>query len=205
MLQSRMLLLFMSLLHLPGPLMAAVESDVRDKAHTVYGLYLTPNEAWNLKNESGDKVLLVDVRARAELKYVGAAQMIDANIPYRFLDLDYDWSDQSETYRTAKNPHFIADLEKMLAIKGANKETPIIVICTSGTRAPKAAAAMHEAGFTTVYSVYQGFEGVKAKSGPQSGQRVVNGWKNVGLPWSYRLNADAMYFNFDSSIASATD
>lgn len=198
-------LLVSALSLLSGPSIAIDESHVRDKAHTVYGLYLTPNEAWNLKNEGGDGVLLVDVRARAELKYVGAPTVIDANIPYRFLDPDYDWSYQSETYRTRKNPNFIADLEKMLAQKGADKSTPIILICTSGTRAPKAADLMHEAGFETVYSVYQGFEGIKAKDGPLAGQRVLNGWKNVGLPWSYKLDAEAMYFNFDSSVQTSTD
>jgi rhodanese-related sulfurtransferase len=185
--------------------MAIDESLVREKAHTVYHLYLTPYEALNLKTTAGDDVLFIDVRARAELKYVGAPQLIDANIPYRFLDTDYAWSDQSETYRTRKNPHFIEDLEKLLEIKKATKSTPVIIICTSGTRAPKAAKAMHEAGFEKVYSVYQGFEGVKAKSGPREGQRVINGWKNAGLPWSYKLKTEAMYFNFDSSRATSTD
>jgi hypothetical protein len=38
-----------------------------------------------------------------------------------------------------------------------------------------------------------GYEGDKAKSGPNKGQRVVNGWKNNGLPWSYKLLATKMY------------
>jgi rhodanese-related sulfurtransferase len=198
-------LIALFLLPISNTALAIDESFVREKAHTVYGLYLTPYEALTLKTTAGDGVLFIDVRARAELKYVGAPQLIDANIPYRFLDADYDWSDQSETYRTRKNPHFIDDLENLLKVKNADKTTPVIIICTSGTRAPKAAQAMHEAGFEKVYSVYQGFEGVKAKSGPHEGHRVINGWKNAGLPWSYKLKTEAMYFNFDSSRATSTD
>jgi rhodanese-related sulfurtransferase len=44
------------------------------------------------------------------------------------------------------------------------------------------------AGFKNVYSVVDGFEGDKAKDGPQKGERVVNGWKNKGQPWGYKLD-----------------
>jgi hypothetical protein len=40
-----------------------------------------------------------------------------------------------------------------------------------------------------------GFEGDKAKDGPQKGMRVVNGWKNDGLPWTYKLVASKMYMS----------
>jgi len=41
-----------------------------------------------------------------------------------------------------------------------------------------------------VYTVVDGFEGDVAKEGPNAGKRVVNGWKNAGLPWSYRLEKE---------------
>ena len=47
-----------------------------------------------------------------------------------------------------------------------------------------------EAGFTRVHSVVDGFEGDMS---PQ-GRRSVNGWKNAGLPWTYRLERSRMYF-----------
>ena len=53
-----------------------------------------------------------------------------------------------------------------------------------------------QAGFAEVYTQYQGFEGFKAKDGPDKGKRVGNGWKNAKLPWSYKLDASKMYFNF---------
>ena len=55
---------------------------------------------------------------------------------------------------------------------------------------------MHAAGFATVYTQYQRFEGFEAKTGSRRGQRVVNGWKNAGLAWSYALEREKMYFNF---------
>ncbi len=69
-------------------------------------------------------------------------------------------------------------------------------MCQSGSRVPPAARLMHEAGYGRVYTQHEGFEGLKAKSGKAKGQRVVNGWKNAGLPWSYTLDKAKMYFNF---------
>lgn len=187
------------ILLLPTTSHAIDGSQIGEKLHTVYGLYLTPHEAYTMKKQQGDKVLMVDVRGRAELKYVGATDLIDANIPSRFIRTDFAWSDRLSTYRTTKNDHFIQDFEKFLSSKGLTRDTPVILICQSGSRVPKAAKELHDAGFKTVYSQYQGFEGIKAKSGLNKGQRVINGWKNAGLPWSYKLKKEAMYFNFDST------
>ena len=74
---------------LPSLAQAIDEKEVRKKLHTVYGLYLTPFEAYNMKQKQGDKVLLVDVRARSELKYVGATPLIDANIPAEFQEAHF--------------------------------------------------------------------------------------------------------------------
>lgn len=198
-------LLMTSFLFLPTISQAIDEKDIREKLHTVYGLYLTPFEAYNMKMKEGGKLLLVDVRARPELKYVGATDLIDANIPSRFINTEFSWSSKVDSYRTKNNSHFIEDFEKLLSEKNLNKETPIILICQSGSRVPKAAKRLHKAGFGKVYSQYQGFEGIKAKTGINKGQRVVNGWKNAGLPWSYHLKKEAMYFNFDSTRPQATD
>lgn len=181
------------------------EQHVREKAHTVYRLYLSPYEAFNMKKQQGDRVLLVDVRARADLKYVGASDLIDANIPSRFLDPDYTWSGHAKTYRTVENTHLIEDFEKLLKLSNRDKETPIILMCTSGSRVPGVAKKLKQAGFKTVYSQYQGFEGIKATDGVNLGKRKVYGWKNSNLPWGYQLNKDAMYFNFDSTRRQESD
>ena len=45
-----------------------------------------------------------------------------------------------------------------------------------------------------MYSVAEGVEGDTAKDGAKAGQRVVNGWKNANLPWTYKLDKAKMYF-----------
>ncbi|MDJ0779620.1 MAG: rhodanese-like domain-containing protein [Gammaproteobacteria bacterium] len=175
---------------------AAPVEDVQPKWRTPYDLYLTPREAWEMKQEQVDRVLLVDVRTRGEVKYIGIADAVDAHIPVRFLRDDYAWSEKSSTYRTRENPDFVAAVERLLAARGQDRSTPVILMCQSGSRVPAAARLLHAAGFDRVYTQYQGFEGIKAKDGPRKGQRVVNGWKNANLPWSYRLDPAKMYFNF---------
>ena len=39
-----------------------------------------------------------------------------------------------------------------------------------------------------VYVVTDGFEGDTVKEGDKKNWRLVNGWKNSGLPWGYTLN-----------------
>lgn len=181
---------------LSSPLSAAPESDVKEKWRTPYGLYLTPQEAYDMKTSAPAKILLIDVRTRAEVKYIGMATPVDANIPVRFLDDTYDWSDKSSTYRTRKNEQFVDHVSRLLNKKGLEKSDTIILMCQSGSRVPIAAKALHAAGYSKVYTQYQGFEGLKAKTGDKKGQRVVNGWKNADLPWSYKLPKEKMYFNF---------
>lgn len=60
-------------------------------------------------------------------------------------------------------------------------------MCRSGSRSAKAANLLDQMGYKNVYTILDGFEGDKAKSGPNKGHRVVNGWKNSPLPWSYKL------------------
>lgn len=175
---------------------AARIDAVKPKWRTPFDLYLTPQEAYQKKLADGDATLLIDVRTRAEIKFIGIADTVDANIPVRMLRDDYAWSEKSATYRTRENPDFIAAVERLIESRGMNRHAPIILMCQSGSRAPVAARLLHQAGFAEVYTQYQGFEGFKAKQGPEKGQRVVNGWKNANLPWSYRLDASKMYFNF---------
>ena len=179
--------------------LAIDKSQVEKRWHTPFDLYLTPNEAFQMKTDRPDEVLFIDVRTRQEVHYVGIADQIDANIPYQFDTLR--WRNKSGgirgTFRKQRNPDFEIAVENALRSRGLNKQSPVIIMCTSGTRAPRAARALHKAGFKQVYTQYQGFEGIKAKSGQHKGKRLVAGWKYEGLPWSYDLITAKMYFNFD--------
>jgi rhodanese-related sulfurtransferase len=167
---------------------------IPEKQQTPYALYLDAKEAYAMKQEKGDDVLLLDVRTRPEIKYVGMADTVDAHIPVRFIDIDFNWSEKSSTFRTTKNEDFVPAVNRLLEKLGKTKDTPILLMCQSGSRVPAAAKALHKAEFKTVYTVWDGFEGKKAKEGENKGKRVVNGWKNADLPWSYKLDKEKMYF-----------
>ncbi|MFM1856211.1 MAG: hypothetical protein RLZ83_1520 [Pseudomonadota bacterium] len=195
-----------ALLVLSGlPVFAADKEQVPEKWYTPYDLYLDPAEAHAMKTADPDGVLLIDVRSRAEVQLVGFSDLADANIPI-FEFQGWEWKPKQDgvhgSYRKAYNDDFVAAVDRLLASRGKDRATPLILMCTSGSRSPIAAEALHEAGFAKVYTQYQGFEGVKAKQGPQQGQRVVNGWRNAGLPWSYQLKTEKMYFNFAPDAAA---
>lgn len=174
---------------------ALVHPDyIPEKWQTPYALYLDTKQAYAMKQDQGDKIIMIDVRTRPEVKYIGIADSVDANIPIRFIDTDFNWSDKSNTFRTAKNEDFIPAVNRLLDKLNKDKNTPILLMCQSGSRVPIAAKALHKAGFKTVYTVWDGFEGKKAKEGDNKGKRVVNGWKNAELPWSYKLDKEKMYF-----------
>ena len=81
-----------------------------------------------------------------------------------------------------------------MSAAGLDKNDTVILICRSGDRSSRAANLLTDLGYTKVYSVVDGFEGDLLKTGPQAGQRAVNGWKNAGLPWSYKLDKSKLYF-----------
>ena len=178
---------------------AIEKENIPLKKQTIYNLYLSPEQVFELKETQGDQVLFIDVRSRPEIKYIGAPALMDANIPIRYINTEFLWSEKSSTYRTLVNDHFAADVEKLLTKTGHTKSTPVILICQTGSRVPAAAKQLYQAGFEKVYSSVGGFEGSKAKSGQSKGKRVVNGWKNANMPWSYKLDKSTMYFNFDAS------
>ena len=51
-----------------------------------------------------------------------------------------------------------------------------------------------EAGFKKVYSIIDGMEGdvVEESGSVFQGQRMKNGWKNSGLPYTYEPDPDRM-------------
>ena len=74
------------------------------------------------------------------------------------------------------NTQFVKDVERLLS-----KDAVIITMCRSGKRSVAAAEALEDAGFTNVYNMLTGFEGVK----DANGYRTENGWKVDGLPYNY--------------------
>ena len=96
-------------------------------------------------------------------------------------------------FKKVPNSNFTVAIKEALDAKGLNHADKIVLMCRSGSRSAKAANLLHQAGYENVYSVVEGFEGDKAKEGKFKGQRVVNGWKNSDLPWTYKHDEDKMY------------
>ena len=95
--------------------------------------------------------------------------------------------------RSEPNPRFEPEIARRLAAQGLSKEDSLILICRSGDRSARAVNLLTELGYRSVYTVVDGYEGDIAAEGPQAGQRVVNGWRNAGLPWAYQLDKAKMY------------
>lgn len=159
------------------------------------GLYLTPQQAYDMKNKDPKGVALFDIRTRAEAMYVGWPMAADALVPYvEHPEMMTEWDEKRFMYKLEPNQDFVPEIERRMKEKGLGKNAPVILICRSGDRSSKAADRLQMAGFTRVYSVAEGFEGDTEKDGEKLGQRVVNGWKNADLPWTYKLDKAKMYF-----------
>jgi len=182
---KKLLALFMAIGLISG--LYAGDVPTSKKKIIPQGKYLTPQEAYDMMQKEGDKVLFIDVRTPEELYFVGYPTVIDKNIPIAYIDYSkFKKNKKGEVVKFAsyKNKEFMPQLEAALKKKGLDKNSPIIVICRSGSRAAKAAKMMDKAGYKNVYNLDQGFEGDKDKNK----HRTVNGWKNANLPYTYKVN-----------------
>ncbi len=168
---------------------------VNPKKQTPWKLYVDSKEAYDLKQKLGDKVLFIDVRDPVEIMFTGFTDVVDINIPFKMANKNA-WHNKKPVYSMQINSDFEKSIASTLKAKGLTKDAPIILMCRSGgTRGAPSAQQLWGKGYTNVYVVTDGFEGDKIKDGEQKSWRLVNGWKNSGLPWSYKLNKEKMYLN----------
>lgn len=176
------------------PVLADVDpSTVPTAKQTRAGRYLLAAEVPRFIAEQGGsaKVLFIDVRTRTEAMYVGMPTGVDALVPYvEHQELMTDWDDKRGMYQLEPLQDFVPEMNRRRAVKGLDKRDVVVLICRSGDRSSRAADRLAEDGYTRVWSVLDGFEG---DMGPE-GRRSVSGWKNAGLPWSYKLQRERMYF-----------
>jgi len=171
-----------------GEIVSSVDAASLAKSRqTVPGLYLTARDA-AAALEADPGIVLVDVRTRAEFSYVGHADAVDQNIPWRFLSDRFDA--KTGVYAYDENGNFLDDIAALMAREGKGKDDPVFVICRSGGRSAASVDALAAAGYSQVYNIVDGFEGGKDKA---TGHRTVNGWRNAGLPWGYRISPEAAY------------
>ena len=167
-------------------------SKLSEKKQTPQALYVNAVQAHQMKLQDPDNVFLVDVRTQGEIEFLGMADIADVNIPYMFNDLS-EWDTKKYRYLKQPNSNFSVTLHEKLEEAGLDKNNTILLMCRSGTRSSKAANLLHQLGYTKAYTVVDGFEGDKVKAGPHKGQRLVNGWKNANLPWSYKPTEQKVY------------
>ena len=114
-----------------------------------------------LRAEAG--AVLVDVRSRAELDFVGR---IPGSVEI-----------EAKTYPGMKpNPDFVTQLRQAVPTTAS-----VMFICRSGARSHDAALAAQAAGYSNVFNVLEGFEGDRDASGHRN---TVGGWRAAGLPWT---------------------
>lgn len=160
----------------------ALCQEIPKSKQTALGKYIDARQTFDLVNKDRSKVLFVDVRTSAELMFVGMTQEMDAHVP--FMEMLPEWDAKAERYRMAPNASFVQQIEAQLAKKGLTKTDTVVLMCRSGERSARAVNALAAAGFTNAFSLIEGFEGDLSKDG----QRTINGWKNAGLPWDYKLD-----------------
>ncbi len=165
---------------------AEPEHKVSKGKQTVLGLYVTAAEAYEKWKADPDGVKILDVRTPEEFMFVGHPAMA-WNIP--FMLQTYEWDAAKGKLPMVPNPEFLD------RVRGTFKPTDtILIMCRSGGRSAHAVDVVAEAGFKKAYSVIDGMEG-DVVDDPESvfqGKRMMNGWKNSGLPWTYSLDAERM-------------
>jgi len=162
-------------------------ADISQGKRTKLELYVTAKEAYALWQQDSSTVKIIDCRTPEEYAFIGHAPMA-FNIPSAFMTHRFDVINRH--YAMRLNADFIK-----LVTGRFNPDQTVLILCRSGQRSAWAVNQLAQIGWRRVYNVTDGFEGdVLDKPGdPEHGRRVVNGWKNSGLPWTFALNPDLVY------------
>lgn len=171
-----------------GSIASSVDPTALPKSKTTsLGLYLSPKDA-AAALAADPSIVFLDVRDPIEVAFVGHAEGVDANVPVATFSHRFD--PKANDYAPVQNPNFVAEAEAVLARLGRSKADPVFVICRSGGRSAAAAEKLAKAGFTNVWNLTEGFEGDLNKD---TGERTLNGWRNAGLPWTYKMSAEVAW------------
>ncbi|WP_137703336.1 rhodanese-like domain-containing protein [Marimonas lutisalis] len=173
---------------------AAFADEIPEKKRTTAGLYVTSADVGGMLENP--EVRLIDIRSRAEVSFLGLPVRANKHIPYMVMPMIPEFDAAKGTYKLELNPNFPSDFESYAQATGILPETPIILMCRSGSRSARAADLLYKMGYRNVYSLVDGYEGDKVKDGPHKGERVMNGWRNAGLAWSYMIS-DAQAYDSD--------
>jgi rhodanese-related sulfurtransferase len=161
--------------------MAQLPAELPAAKRTALGLYLTAKEAYAKWQADPEGVKIVDVRTPEEFLFVGHPPMA-WKIPVGAQS--HAWDAAKQQFPLTLLPDFVARVRQ-----AARPDGTLLVMCRSGGRSAIAVNLLAQAGFTQVHNIVDGFEG-DVVSDPDSvfvGQRLKNGWKNSGCPWTNQL------------------
>ncbi len=130
--------------------------------------------------------MILDVRTPEEFLFVGYPTMA-WRIP--IAAQTYEWDCDKGQFPMKLLPDFVSRMNEV-----AKTTDTILAMCRSGGRSAIAVNLLAKAGFVQAYTIVDGMEGDAVKD-PDSiflGQRLVNGWKNSGCPWTYKQTPDRM-------------
>ena len=183
------ILMMAGLVGLMGTAAYGAEEPAKKQKQTPQKLYLTPKEAYDMIQKDPKHILFVDVRTPAELLFVGHPVGLDKNIPFKYIDYSRIVTTKKgkKKFASWKNPNLVQQFDEALKVKGLTKNDPVIVICRSGDRSGMTATKLYKAGYKKAYTIVTGFEGDMNK---KTHRRDLNGWKNAGLPWTYKYQPE---------------
>jgi rhodanese-related sulfurtransferase len=129
---------------------------------------VSPNEAYQAVLDDPDAVI-VDVRTRPELVFVGAPDLSAAG--KQIIAVEWQTFPQGTV-----NTEFVNQLRSA----GVAQTQPVYFLCRSGGRSRAAAILATEGGFESAFNIDAGFEGNPYALGHRG---TEGGWKFAGLPW----------------------
>jgi rhodanese-related sulfurtransferase len=171
--------------------MNPMTQDLPKAKTTALGLYVTAAEAYAKWQADPEGVKILDVRTPEEHYFIGHPPMA-WKIP--LIALRYRWDPAEQEFPGRLLTDFV---ERVKTVAGP--EDTILALCRSGGRSAMAANLLAQAGFKQVYNIVDGMEG-DAVDDPRSvfvGQRLKNGWKNSGCPWTYQPTPERLVYAAD--------
>lgn len=162
------------------------KSNIPKAKQTILGLYVTAKEAYEKWKAEPEKVTILDVRTPEEFLFVGHPTMA-WKIP--LAAQTYEWDGAKGEFPMKPLPDFVSRVSVV-----AKPDDTILAMCRSGGRSAVAVNLLAHSGFKHVYTILDGMEGDKVDD-PESvfnGMPMKNGWKNSGLPWTYKLTPERM-------------
>ncbi len=160
--------------------------NLPERKQTTLGLYVTSLEAYEMWKADPGKVTILDIRTPEEYIFIGHADMA-WNIPA--FDQSYEWDAEKQQFPMKPNPDFVGKIKEVF-----QPDDILLITCRSGDRSALAVNELAKVGYTKAYTITDGFEGgiVNDPESVYNGQRMINGWKNSGLPYTYKIDPKLM-------------